>query len=375
MSGAEQADVLARFIGELNAIWNKAGTRSLTEVEALSRRFATPVQARTLRVVELKRSTLQRILAGRGRQLPSWQWVASLVTVLRVVASQNGVDPDDLGTLAEWKTRHEQAGLLLGQRRAGAPAPADCADDDTASRAVHRGARSCPTSRTRTGPHRADPHGQDGQAALRALAQRSAKAGWWHQYRDVVPPWIEVYLDLEQAARRVRVYEPQFVPGLLQTQDYAEAVIRLEHGTAPRAQVNRRVQLRMLRQRRLWGPNPPQVWAILDETVLHRQFGAPATMRAQFEHLLRLASRPNVRIQVMPLSKGGYAAAGGPITDLRFAEEELPDVVCLEQLTKAEYPAAPLDVVHFGQVLDRLAVEAEDPTTTRTLLRRMCTNP
>ncbi|WP_395110245.1 DUF5753 domain-containing protein [Actinomadura sp. SCN-SB] len=405
MPDDDQAVVLAEFIADLNAIWIKAGPpRSYTEVEALSRKFATPVQARTLKVVELKRSTTQRILAGRGRQLPSWQWVASLVTVLRVIAIQNGVPADDLGTLTDWKARYEQDCLVFRRRRAGSPSgiasPAEDHGDDRVEDAMRDAveqeaqqaeARPSPALVASDGhhtPHRTsgapgrtgrpshhNASEDDGHTELRALARRFNTAGWWHPYRDIVPGWVEIFLELEQAAQRIRTYETHFIPGLLQTPGYAEAVIRLEHATASQAQINRRVELRMLRQRRLLGPNPPRLWAILDETVLHRQFGDQATMHAQLEHLLEISSRPNIRIQVMPLNKGGYAAAGGPITDLRFAEERLPDVIYLEHLMGAEYPSSPADIVHFGQVLDRLGVEAETPAATRDKLHRMCTHP
>ncbi|TMR02993.1 hypothetical protein ETD83_11705 [Actinomadura soli] len=408
-SSDDPAVVLARFLAGLNDIWIKAGPPSYAEVEALSRKFATPVQGRTLRVEELKRSTLQRILSRKGKTLPKWPWVASLVTVLRVIASQNGVAPDGLGTLDEWKARYEEAwrrfhgrpreepsstgelpatGELsatgerpaTGEIRDGAAVrgePREAAASGAPWRVPLPGVRDVrpeprrPGSRSPGGPQ---GHGQvmEEHAGLHALARRFKTAGWWHRYRDVVPGWAELYLDLERAARLIQAYEIQFVPGLLQTPEYAEAVIRLEHGTAPEAQIKRRVELRMLRQKRLLGPNPPRLWAILDEAMLSREYGGPATMRAQLEYLLKVSCLPNVGIQVMPLSKGGYAAAGGPITALRFAEERLPDVIYLERLGGADYPTGPADMLHFGQVLDRLSIEAATPGETRDMLRRLC---
>ncbi|MFI0367959.1 DUF5753 domain-containing protein [Actinomadura sp. 1N219] len=381
-SSDDPAVVLARFLSGLNDIWIQAGPPSYAEVEALSRKFATPVQGRTLRVEELKRSTIQRILSRQGKTLPKWPWVASLVTVLRVIASQNGVAPDDLGTLDEWKARYEEAWRRFNGRPRETPSSTGEPFDGAAVRAAAVPQRvSVPDVRTGT-RHPAGnrpPGGAQGRdqaieehAGLHALARRFKTAGWWRRYRDVVPEWAELYLDLERAARLVQAYEIQFVPGLLQTPQYAEAVIRLEHGAAPETQINRRVELRMLRQKRLWGPNPPRLWAILDEAMLRREYGGPATMRAQLEYLLKVSYLPNVGIQVMPLSKGGYAAAGGPITALRFAEERLPDVIYLERLGGADYPTGPADMLHFGQVLDRLSIEAATPDETRDMLRRLC---
>lgn len=323
VSNDDPAAVLARFVSGLKDIWIKAGPPTFHEVETLSRKFATPVQARTLRVEELKRSTTQRILSGQGKTMPKWPWVASLVTVLRVIACQNGVDPADLGTLEEWKAGYEESWRLFHEIPEEEPSaidePAGSAQSapdvrhapsrasripvaagahQAADRTVRRAIRRSPGSRVREGDQ------ESGRAALDALARRFRTAGWWHPYRDVVPEFVELYLELEQAARLIQSYESQFVPGLLQTPGYAEAVIRLEHSAAPETQIERRVELRMLRQKRLWGPNPPRLWVILDETVLRRGFGGTATMRAQLEHLIAVSTRPNIGIQVMPVSKG-----------------------------------------------------------------------
>ncbi|TDD33387.1 hypothetical protein E1287_19560 [Actinomadura sp. KC06] len=381
-SSADPAVVLARFLACLNDIWIKAGPPSYAEVEALSRKFATPVQGRTLRVEELKRSTVQRILSRQGKTLPKWPWVASLVTVLRVIASQNGVAPDDLGTLDEWKARYEEAWRRFHGRPRETPSPTGERPDTAAVREAAV-PRRVPVPGVRpelrrlagirlSGSSQGRDQAMEEHAGLHALAGRFKTAGWWRRYWDVVPEWAELYLDLERAARLIHAYEIQFVPGLLQTPEYAEAVIRLEHGTAPETQINRRVELRMLRQKRLWGPNPPRLWAILDEAMLRREYGGPATMQAQLEYLLKVSYLPNVGIQVMPLGKGGYAAAGGPITALRFAEELLPDVIYLERLGGADYPTGAADMLHFGQVLDRLSIEAATPVESRDMLRRLC---
>jgi hypothetical protein len=207
--------------------------------------------------------------------------------------------------------------------------------------------------------------------SLLAMAKKSNAPGWWHAYGDVLPGWFEAYVGLEQAASVIRSYEVQFVPGLLQTEDYARATIRLGHQNAPGTEMERRVGLRMRRQRILTRPDPPMLWAVLDEAALRRPIGGAATMRAQIQHLIKLAELPHVTIQVMPFSAGGHAAAGGPVTILRFPENELPDVVYLEQLTSALYPDREADIEGYWHVMNRLVVEAEPPTETSALLRRV----
>jgi transcriptional regulator with XRE-family HTH domain len=205
------------------------------------------------------------------------------------------------------------------------------------------------------------------------LAEQAALPAWWHSYRDVVPGWLEAYLGLEQAATMIRSYEVQFVHGLLQTEAYARAVIALGHPDATKGEIERRVELRMLRQQVLSGEQAPHLWAVVDEAVLRRPIGGPATMRAQFEHLVDVSELPHITLQVIPFHASGRVAASGPITLLRLPERELPDVVYLEQLTSALYPYHPADIEQYWHVMNRLVTEAEPPIATRAILDRMMT--
>ncbi|WP_248960140.1 helix-turn-helix domain-containing protein [Sphaerisporangium perillae] len=205
---------------------------------------------------------------------------------------------------------------------------------------------------------------------LLAMAEQANTPGWWHAYSDVVPSWFEAYIGLEQAAAVIRTWEVQFVPGLLQTEDYARAVIRLGLDVTE-AEVERRVRLRMRRQRILSGPDAVKLWAVIDEAALRRPVGGPGTMRAQVEHLLEIGELPNVTVQVMPLSFGGHSAGGGPIAILRLPAGALPDVVYLEQLITALYPDKPAEIQHYWDVMNRLSVEAEPPAATARTLRRI----
>ncbi|MBQ0926340.1 helix-turn-helix domain-containing protein [Saccharopolyspora endophytica] len=209
------------------------------------------------------------------------------------------------------------------------------------------------------------------RAAFLSLARQANEPGWWHQYGDLLPSWFETYLGLEQAAEIIRTYEAQFVPGLLQTPDYARAVILLGHGQEPSAEVDRRVALRMRRQDILTRGEPPTLWAVIDEAALRRPIGGERIMRGQIEHLIRISELPNVTVQLLPYSVGGHAAAGGPFTIVRFPESDLPDVVYLEQLTSALYLDKRNDLDQYQAVMNLLSVQAATPQDTTQLLREL----
>jgi transcriptional regulator with XRE-family HTH domain len=213
--------------------------------------------------------------------------------------------------------------------------------------------------------------GESERATLLAMAEQANKPGWWQPYRDVLPTWFEPFLGLEQAARTIRGYEVQFIPGLLQTEDYARAVIRLGAEVPSDEEIERRVEVRMRRQRILQEPDPPKLWVVLDEAALRRPFGGAATMGAQVAHLIEMAGLFHITVQVMPFSAGGHAAAGGPITILRLHESDLPDVVFLEQLASAVYLDKPADTEHYSHVMNELSVKAGSPTATIDLLHQI----
>ncbi|NGO67738.1 helix-turn-helix domain-containing protein [Streptomyces boncukensis] len=201
-----------------------------------------------------------------------------------------------------------------------------------------------------------------------ALARQAGSPGWWQKYSDVMSPWFDRLIGLEEAAALIRTYEVQFVPGLLQTRDYARAVIRLGHPRAGEQEVERRTGLRMRRQDLLDRPQAPRLWAVVDEAALRRPLGSRAVMREQIEHLLKITQRPHVTLQVAPFRIGGLAAAGGPVTMLRFLEPDLPDVVYLEQLTSSLYLEKREEVESYMVVMDRLCATAEPPASTTAFL-------
>jgi transcriptional regulator with XRE-family HTH domain len=208
----------------------------------------------------------------------------------------------------------------------------------------------------------------DARATFLMLAEQANAPGWWHKYGDLLPTWFELYVGLEEAASIVRTYEIQFIPGLVQTEDYARAVIMLGHSAASIDEIDRRISLRMARQRRLTAPDGPTLWALLDEAALRRPLGPKEVMRAQIDRLLELTESPNITLQILPFGQGGHAAAGGPFTILRFNERDLPDVVYMEQLTSALYLDKREETDPYMKVMDRLCVEASSVAESRRFL-------
>ncbi|ALM40667.1 XRE family transcriptional regulator [Streptomyces wadayamensis] len=207
------------------------------------------------------------------------------------------------------------------------------------------------------------------RAALLDLAREANVAGWWHSYSDVLPGWFQTYVGLEGAASLIRVYEVQFVHGLLQTEAYAHAVVERGMPGASAAEIDRRVALRLERQKLLVSERAPGFHVVLDEAALRRPYGDRTVMREQLEHLIEISERPNVTLQVMPFSFGGHAGESGAFALLRFPESDLSDVVYLEQLTSALYLDKREEVAQYERAMERLQRDSPDPSRTRDLLR------
>ena len=213
------------------------------------------------------------------------------------------------------------------------------------------------------------------RAAVLSLTKQANAPGWWYDYRDVVPDWFEDYLGLEQDAAMIRTYEVQYIPDLLQTEDYARAVITCGNQDSPEEEIERRVALRMRRQQILRRSTSPKLWVVLDEAALRRQVGSAATMRAQLEHLKKMANRPYVTIQVLPFSYCGHIGGVGSITVLRFAQAELDDMVYLEQIASAQYLTRGSDVHPYQHLMDELGIHAQPSAATRAILDQIIAAP
>jgi transcriptional regulator with XRE-family HTH domain len=203
---------------------------------------------------------------------------------------------------------------------------------------------------------------------LLSLASQANQPGWWHRYQDVLPAWFQTYLGLEESAESIRSFDTQFVPGLLQTEDYAAAIIRL--GQYSREETDRLVFLRTERQRR-FASGGLKLLAIIDEVALRRPAGCPSVMRRQLEYLLEIADRPALTIQVSPFLTGASYAAPGSFSILEFAADDLSDVVYVEQLTSALYLDKRADVDRYIEAMDRISASACTPEQSATFIATM----
>ncbi|QNP76163.1 helix-turn-helix domain-containing protein [Streptomyces roseirectus] len=203
-----------------------------------------------------------------------------------------------------------------------------------------------------------------------ALVVKANEPGWWQRYRDALPDWFAVHVSLENAAVHIRGYEPHVVPGLFQTEDYARAVLSLNRPHPTPDELDRRVKLRLERQALLTRTDPeaPQVWAILDETVLRRPAGEPAVMRTQIDRLIDTLDLPNVTLQVMPFSAGLHSGAFGPFTLFRFPMADFPDIVGTDGLSSAVYTEEEDEVTLHREVFDRMSAQAMSQDRTREFL-------
>lgn len=231
-------------------------------------------------------------------------------------------------------------------------------------------------SRAETGTRRATPRdvrdlctlysvGPEESAQLMDLAREARQQGWWKQYDDLV---ISQLIGLEQEATAITCFCMYFVPALLQTEDYATAIIK---GILPKIDpriLRQRVEARMRRQELLEQPNPPRYRALLDEAALHRQVGGPRVMHAQLGKMLKLVEEAKVTVQVIPFRVGSYPAMDSNFDYLEFARSALPDIVYTEGLESQIYHEKPVDVTHYAESLDYLRDAALSPRDSVSLI-------
>jgi transcriptional regulator with XRE-family HTH domain len=208
----------------------------------------------------------------------------------------------------------------------------------------------------------------DEREQLLTLASQANQQGWWHRYQDVLPSWFQAYIGLEESAETIRCFDAQFVPGLLQTEDYAAAVIRL--CDFPDPDTDRLVYLRKERQRR-FAAGGLRLWAIIDEVALQRTVGSAAVMRDQLKHLLEVSEQPGLTLQVTPLSSFGAFVAPGGFSILQFALDDLPDIVYVEQLTSALYLDKRADVDQYAAAMEKISRVSATPEGSREVIGRL----
>ncbi len=204
---------------------------------------------------------------------------------------------------------------------------------------------------------------------LLSLASRANQPGWWHRYHDVLPPWFQAYIGLEESAQSIRSYDAQFVPGLLQTEEYAAAVLAL--GDFSLDEAERLVVLRKERQRR-FAAGGTRLWAIIDEVALRRPVGGPAVLGRQLEYLRETCDQPWLTIQITPFPAVSHAAPGS-FSILRFADPALPDMVYAEQLNSATYIDKRAEVEPYLLALERLSLVSATPADSADILCALVT--
>jgi transcriptional regulator with XRE-family HTH domain len=200
---------------------------------------------------------------------------------------------------------------------------------------------------------------------LLTLASQANRPGWWYRYNDILPAWFQAYIGLEEAAESIRVYEAQFIPGLLQTEAYATAVFAL--GDISADDMERHVLLRKQRQRR-FKAGELRLWAVVDEEALRRPVGDPRALRDQLSYLLQVCRSRNLVLQIIPRGVGGHAAPSG-FSILRFGDPEMPDIVYVEQLTSALYLDKRLEVDRYLLAMERMSILATEPRASTQVIK------
>lgn len=209
----------------------------------------------------------------------------------------------------------------------------------------------------------------DRREALTRLAREARRRGWWHSYADVLAEGFEVYVDLEAEASAIRTYEAQLVPGLLQTVEYAHAVLTAAWVTIEPEEIDRRVAVRMRRQELATSRDRPlQLWAVLDEAVLRRVVGSREVMHAQLSRLAEAARQTNITLQVLPFSVGAHIAMLGTFVLLSFPEPGDPDVVYLETDTSSLYLEEEQQIGRYAEIFDHLRATALSPRESVALI-------
>ncbi|MEV7965779.1 helix-turn-helix transcriptional regulator [Sphaerisporangium sp. NPDC088356] len=206
------------------------------------------------------------------------------------------------------------------------------------------------------------------------LARDSHKRGWWRGYGDVLSWAYLDFISLEADAAAVRNFEIILIPGLLQTADYARAIMDALPASCGRQDIEQLVDVRIKRQQVLYGASPLHLWAIVDEAALHRHFGGRETMRAQLHALVEAARLENVTVQVLPFGGGAYSAVDGAFTILEFSEISDLDVVLVENLTSGLYMEEDEEVRQYNVVFDHLRASALSVPDSLALIEQVVNN-
>jgi transcriptional regulator with XRE-family HTH domain len=204
------------------------------------------------------------------------------------------------------------------------------------------------------------------------IAREARQKGWWHPYSTVL---TGAYVGLEAAAQSIRAYEQQVVPGLLQTEDYARAMIRAARPDITAGEVERRVSVRMARQSLLTQDDSIDLWVVLDEAVVSRPVGGDTVMRAQLQRLAEAADLPNVTIQVLSFEAGAHAGMDGTFAILDFPEPGDPDVVFAENATGGLFLEKNDELRKYIFIFDHIRAAALRPEESVALIMKLAEEP
>jgi hypothetical protein len=208
-------------------------------------------------------------------------------------------------------------------------------------------------------------------AQLLELAREGKQRGWWSRYADTLAGPYATYIGFESEAAELLIYETIVVTGLLQTEEYARALFGATMNPPNTSDmIERKVKVRMARQELLTRPKPLKVWAILDESVLHRRMGGAETHLAQLKHLYESTMVPNVTIQIVPFDAAANPGMIGSFTIVRFPSADDPDIVYIEGVT-GDIFAESEDALSYHEVFDHLRAAALSPTDSRNKISDM----
>ncbi|MFF3555393.1 helix-turn-helix domain-containing protein [Streptomyces tsukubensis] len=238
-------------------------------------------------------------------------------------------------------------------------------------------------SRIETGENKVSPndlkallhmYGVDDPDEVKAYlirAKEAHKPGWWQRHSDSLPREYVDFIGLEATASAIQTFQPNLIPGLLQTPAYARSVIEANPAILPPADIDGLVKIKQSRQEKLAGDEPPRLWAIVGESSIRQRVGGFAVMLEQLQHLEQMATVPHVTIQVLPYRAGAHAGLTGGFVIFSFPSEREPDIVCVETQTGTLYMDEPGERSAYGEIFDHLRASAENPADSLNLIHEV----
>ena len=218
-----------------------------------------------------------------------------------------------------------------------------------------------------------DIYGIEGEQreALLTMAREAKERGWWQPYISAIPASFQAYVGLETEAAKITQYAAELVPGLLQTADYYRTFVKSVPGAGSEDEIERKITVRLARQERLSGDDPPDYWAVLNEAVIRRVVGGAKAMQEQLLHIAELAKLPHMNVQVLPFSAGVHPAMEGAFSILSFPEPNDPDVVYLENQAGSLYLEEVPEIDRYSRMFSQLMATALAPDESRRLIMRV----